>query len=69
MNIAYFKGRYNHAKALGADVIKVDIEELASLIEWIEAEDKRIVQAMEYGKGLGKQDFFNKAISEFEKLK
>ena len=69
MNINYLKGRFEHAKALESDVVKIDIEEMASLLEWIDGEHERIVDATEHGYILGRKEILNSAIRELEKLK
>ena len=44
MNMDYLKGRLEHAKALEADVVKVDIEEFASVLAALEQMDNLKVE-------------------------
>lgn len=69
MDIKYLKGRFEHAKALDADIVKIDTEEFASLLNWIDEVDNRIVDAIEHGYKLGKNETIRKAISKLEELK
>lgn len=69
MDIKYLKGRFEHAKSLDADIVKINIEEFASLLDWIDKEDNRIVDAIEHGYKLGKNETIRKAISKLEELK
>lgn len=43
MNIKYLNDRLEQAKAQNADVVKIDIEEFASLLKWVD-EEKAIVK-------------------------
>lgn len=38
MNINYLKDRFEHAQSMNADIVKIDIEEFASLLKWIDEE-------------------------------
>lgn len=69
MNIQYLKGRFEHAQAMNADVVKIDIEEFASLLKWIDEEQNRISHALESGRKIGKSETFDEIIRELEKMR
>ena len=69
MDIKYLKGRYEQAISLNADVVKVDIEEFASLLKWIDDESSRRVDAIEHGYKCGRDEVLRRAIYALEQLK
>lgn len=66
MNVGYLKGRFKHAQAMDADVVKIDIEEFASLLKWIDEEQKRITDAVERGYKSGRLGAYDEVIRELE---
>lgn len=68
MDIDYLRGRFEHAKALEADVVKVDIEQFADLLEWIDEEPKRMSRRMKWWKDRHNKKF-DKMIHMLEDMK
>lgn len=50
MDMSYLRGRLDQAKAADADIVKVDIEEFASLLDTVEKYPQEWSKAYEQGK-------------------
>lgn len=78
MDMSYLRGRLHQAKAADADIVKVDIEEFADLLDTVEKYPQEWSKAYEQGKkAMGNkmlnrvyrvQDIFNELVSLVENV-